>query len=92
MRWIVIGYLTNPVQAEILRGLLEAQGIPARLEQEGAARALGLYIGFGEIALLVPETYVDQAQEVLDRWEQGEWEDGLPPWLPDEPNGDIGPN
>lgn len=88
--WKEIARYTDPISAEIVRGYLEAQGITVRLEQEGAARVMGVYLGpFGEIALLVPESQVEQALDLLRRLEEGEEEPPKPE--ADMPNGDHPP-
>ncbi len=89
MSWVEVAQFANPIAAEIARGLLEAHGIQVQLRQEGAARALGIYVGgFGEIVLLVPEEEAERAQDLLQAWQRGDLEDALPPWMPDGPNGD----
>ena len=53
-------------EAQILRSLLEDQGIPAALSYESAGIVYGLTIdGLGEVRILVPESYYAQAQAVL---------------------------
>jgi hypothetical protein len=70
--WIEIQRLLDPVQAEILRGLLEAQGIQVWLSQEGAARALGLSLTpMGEVILMVPTSHVEDARETLGKYYAG---------------------
>jgi len=69
---VAIDRVSGELQAEIIRGLLEAQGIPAMLSVEGAARAIGVNIGpFGEVEILVPEEYADQAFQVLADYRAG---------------------
>ncbi len=70
--WVVIETTAGDLPAEILRGLLEAQGIPVMLSQEGAARAMGINVGpFGEVEILVPAGLAEQARQVLDEYEAG---------------------
>ncbi len=89
--WREIARYSDPISAEIARGYLEAHGVEARLEQESAARMIGLYMGpFGQIALLVREDQVEQALDLLERMEQGQAEEPPPP-LTDMPNGDHPP-
>ena len=53
-------------EAQILRALLEDQGIPAALSYESAGIVYGLTVdGLGEVRILVPEEYLEQAQAVL---------------------------
>jgi hypothetical protein len=70
---IVVHTTAGPMQAEIIRGLLEAAGIPARLSQESAGSVYGFTVGaMGLVDILVPEEFAAQAQEVLDAYEHGE--------------------
>ena len=65
--WEVLDEISGSIDAEIIRGMLEAQNIPVVLSQEGAGRALGLTIGsLGETQILVPKSKLESAQEVLD--------------------------
>ena len=70
--WEKIGVAAGELQAEILKGLLEAQGVPVVLSQEGAGHVFGLTVGLmGEVDILVPTHLVAQAQQVLDDYERG---------------------
>ncbi len=74
--WEVIAEVTGDGQAEILKGLLEAQGIPVWLSQEGAGRAMGFSVGeMGTVQILVPASALVAAQDVLNRYEAGEFEE-----------------
>ena len=78
--WKVALKTGNLAQAEILRGLLEAQGIPARTMQEPAARAIGLQVGpFGEISIIVPESRLAEAEEVINAFFRGDFENNNNP-------------
>ena len=72
--WRNIAKLPGLLQAQIMVGRLQSEGIPARAWQEGAGSALGLTVGLlGTGYLDVPEEYVEQAQEIL-AWEYEEEE------------------
>ena len=48
--WVLLAKTNESIQAELLRGLLEAQGIRVLLAKEGAAKAIGLEMGaLGEV-------------------------------------------
>ncbi len=65
--WVVVGTVYGSLNAEILRGLLQAQGIGVLLSQEGAGRALGLEVGpMGEIDILVNSDDVPEARKLID--------------------------
>ena len=71
-KWVVITKVIGELQAELLRGLLEAQGIPVQLAEEGAGRVYGIMVGpLGEVELLVPADYAQDARDVLGRYESG---------------------
>jgi hypothetical protein len=68
-QWEVLDEISGSIEAEILRGMLEAQDIPVILSQEGAGRALGLTIGaLGETQVLVPRNKFESAREILDEF------------------------
>ncbi len=74
-RWVIIDETPGMFQAEILRGLLEAQGISVVLSQEGAGRAMGLTVGaLGAVQILVPQRESARAQSVLDEYYAGDFE------------------
>ena len=84
--WIAIITVQGELQAELLRGLLEAQGITVQLSQEGVARVYGFSVGpLAEVDILVPENQTSIAEEVIARYQAGEFEDaGDSPAEPDE--------
>ena len=54
-------------QAEILRGLLEAQGISVALSQEAAGSVMPVDVGaFGQVEILVAAEQAASAREILD--------------------------
>jgi hypothetical protein len=68
-QWEVLDEISGSIDAEIIRGMLEAKDIPVILSQEGAGRAIGLTIGsLGETQILVPKSKMTNAQEVLDEF------------------------
>jgi hypothetical protein len=74
--WKTIITVQGELQAEVMRGLLEAQGIPVNLSQEGVARAYGLGVGpLSEVDIMVPDQYVEEADRVIERYQSGEFEE-----------------
>ena len=64
--WVVVNEVYGEIQGELLRGLLEAQGIPVILNEEGAGRAYGIMAGpLGQVQILVPARFLQQARQVL---------------------------
>ena len=68
-QWEVLDEISGSIEAEILRGMLEAQDIPVVLSQEGAGRAIGLTMGpLGETQVLVPKDKLVDAKVILDEF------------------------
>lgn len=64
--WEVVYEAEGPLQAELLRGLLEAQEIPVVLSQEGIGRVYGLTVGpLAVVQILVPGSQVGRARQIL---------------------------
>jgi hypothetical protein len=73
--WVQISSVQAEVQAELLRGLLEAQEIPVLLSREGAGRALGLSVGpLGEVHILVPDQFQAKARKIIRDYQSGAFE------------------
>ncbi|HMK07622.1 MAG TPA: DUF2007 domain-containing protein [Anaerolineales bacterium] len=54
-------------QAEILRGLLEGEGLTVMLSQEAAGSLYAVDVGaFGQVELLVPAGQAERARAILD--------------------------
>jgi hypothetical protein len=52
--------------AQVIRARLEDHGIPAALSYESAGIVYGLTVdGLGEVRILVPESFYEQARAVL---------------------------
>jgi hypothetical protein len=74
--WVLLDRTQGQLQAEILKGLLEAQGITVWLNQEGAAHAYAIEIGsLGNVEILVPSSMIEQARKILEEFNQGDFED-----------------
>jgi hypothetical protein len=74
--WVLIDTAQGQLQAEIIKGLLEAQGIMVWLNQEGAAHAYAVEIGtLGTVEILVPSSMVVEARQILDEFKRGDFED-----------------
>lgn len=60
------------IEAEILRGLLEARDIEVVLRRESAGAAIGIGAGpLGAVDLLVPSHLEQRAQSLLDDYYSG---------------------
>jgi len=74
-KWEVVLEVSGELQADLLRNLLEAQGIEVFLNQEGAGRAYGLTVGpLGDVQIMVPEHQSQEARQILDDFYAGKFE------------------
>ncbi len=74
--WIEIHEVSDQIQANILKGLLEAQGVTVNISQEGYQQAIGLSGLPGMmVKLYVPDDQVQQAQQVLNDFYAGNYEE-----------------
>jgi len=71
---VLVVHASNPAAAELCRAELEAHGIPAVLEQEGAGVAGIPDVGAG-VPVLVPEEFADEAAEFIAEIESTKSED-----------------
>ena len=70
---VVVYTAAGQPEANLIKSLLEAAGIPAMSSQEGAGAAYGLTVGpMGEAQILVREEDAAEARELLAAMEQGE--------------------
>jgi hypothetical protein len=57
----------NHLEAEVVRGLLESEGIPASLQYESVGLIYGLTIdGMGETRVYVPDYLERRARQIID--------------------------
>lgn len=76
-KWEVVEEVYGDLQAELLRGLMEAQGIPVRLNQEGARSVFPVNVGpLSLIQVMVPSHHMQEAQQVLEDYYAGKFEEG----------------
>ena len=74
--WVLVDKIQGQLQAEIIKGLLEAQGIMVWLNAQGAARAYAVTVGtLGAVEILVPSSDADQARQVLEAYYRGDFDD-----------------
>lgn len=74
--WILLKRVYNQAESEIIKGMLEAQGISVLLAQEGAAKAIGLNMGsLGEIQIHVKSTDEIEAKAILAAFLSGDFEE-----------------
>ena len=64
---VSVGIADGQVEAEIIKGLLNANGVDVWLSQESAGSALGLTIGaMGEVEIMVRAEQAEQARALID--------------------------
>jgi hypothetical protein len=69
---VVVGSVSGMLEAEIVRGLLESQGVSIVLSGESAGTVYGLGVGpLGRVDLLVPRAQADQARRILEDYRKG---------------------
>ncbi len=70
--WVLIGEVPGMLEAEILRGMLEANGIQVMLSHESAGTAIGLAAGpLGWVKIRVPAVREAEARQLLDDYRSG---------------------
>jgi hypothetical protein len=69
--------------AQIYKSKLEAAEIPVLLQYESAALVYGITVdGLGEVRILVPEDYAEEAKALLTEFTE---DDLAEAWIDDEP-------
>jgi hypothetical protein len=87
MKLVKIYAAAGELEAEMIKGFLQAQGLDVTLSQESVARTLGLTAGkLGEVQVLVPQSQVAEAQNFLAAMQAGEYEDTEYPDQDEEDN------
>ncbi len=71
--WITLIDVFDRLEAEILKGALEAQGIPCKLFQEGVSHYIYPVSGpMGRIQVCVPGEKMQEAQQWLEAYNHGD--------------------
>ena len=73
---VVVGSASQ-LEAEIIKGRLESEGIPALLSYDSSSLVFGLVVdGLGETKIMVPRRFAEEAREILkvkyNEYETGE--------------------
>ena len=73
-RWELVTVIQDPIQAEILKGLLEAQGITIHIVREGYQAAMGIANQASvRIELLAPDNQVEDARQIIEDYNAGKF-------------------
>ena len=63
---LVTVYVARQMEAHIIKGRLESEGIPALLSYESAGLVYGITVdGLGEVKIMVPQRLAQEAKEIL---------------------------
>jgi flagellar biosynthesis/type III secretory pathway M-ring protein FliF/YscJ len=75
-KWAVLDEVGGTLNAELIKGLLEAQGVSVVLSQEGAGHyAYAMSVGsLGQVQILVPEDNLEEARQILADYYAGKFE------------------
>ncbi len=74
-QWKLVTSVHDPILAEILKGLLEAQGITVHIVREGYQAAFGIANQPGvHIEILAPDDQVEEAKQIIDDFHAGKFE------------------
>jgi hypothetical protein len=58
--------IANYIEAHIIKGRLESEGIPVLLSYESAGLVYGITVdGLGEVKIMVPRHLAEEANEIL---------------------------
>ncbi|NLA68685.1 MAG: DUF2007 domain-containing protein [Gammaproteobacteria bacterium] len=88
-----VAAFTDPIEAQLALGLLQAEGIPARLDDSGTAIANWEWrLAIGGMRLRVPDGQVADARRVLAALDAGEYALAADAWpdADDADEGDVG--
>jgi len=63
---LVTVYIATQMEAQIIKGRLESEGIPVLLNYESAGLVYGITVdGLGEVKVMVPKRMAEEAREIL---------------------------
>jgi len=85
MNLIQVYSTEGQLEAEMVKAFLESQGLKVVLSQESIGRTLGLSAGrLGQVKVLVPESQVKEATDLLEAMDRGDFENDNLSDLPNE--------
>jgi hypothetical protein len=72
---VSVAEVPGAMQADMLRGMLEAQGIDVMLSEESAARAIGISLpGLGIVHIMVRAEQAEAAKKIIEEFDSGSME------------------
>jgi len=67
INWVSVAELYDPEEAYLVIGLLEAAGIPVKVDREAAGELFGLTVGpLARILIFVPNEQKEKAETLLE--------------------------
>ncbi len=67
VKWVSVSEFYDPEEAYLAIGLLEAAGIPVKVDRESVGELFGLTVGpLAKIDVLVPQEYKSEAERLLE--------------------------
>jgi hypothetical protein len=67
----------NQIEAELIKGMLESEGIPALLKYESLGQVYGLTVdGLGQVEVQVPTKYVQDAENLINSMSENDRDPG----------------
>ncbi len=67
INWVSVSELYDPEEAYVVIGLLEAAGIPVKVDRESAGELFGLTVGpLARIVISVPNEKKEDAEKLLE--------------------------
>lgn len=73
-KFSVVATTSGKLEADIIKGMLEAQGVETRLSYESAGMAYGLGVGrLARVEILVRDDLVPEAEAILEDYHSGKY-------------------
>ena len=69
-KWKQVKVCVDSMEAQLIRGLLESENVPVRLENFNM-QELFPGTGFNKIKLYVPQEYVEKAEKLINTFYEG---------------------
>ena len=79
-RLICVHRVPNPIEANILRGLLEQAGLPVTLHGEALSGAYSGVPKVADVRIMVPARVQDAAQAIIDGYQDHSADGEVGPW------------
>jgi hypothetical protein len=71
---VMVARMYNPLEAEMLRGRLESEGVPAMVADIQTAQVNPFYkLAIGGVRVMVPEAYLARAREIVRADARGDY-------------------